>query len=203
MHRAPTGTERAAPARYLPPVPLTEGRAPVIVVDGEIDVARSLRDVVVPRGWTRREGFELPARPADVSGHRWICVGVIADEPTAQAALGALLRGAGLVVVLRGASRFRLRVLDDLHHNGDVVIGGGLGGPLAALSPDDEALLAALADGSTVEQAARQSMLSLRTAQRRLAAIRDTYRAANTTEAVARWLAERERGPGADGGERR
>lgn len=175
----------------------------MIVVDGAVDGTPSLDDVAVPRGWTRRDGFELPPRPMDLAANRWICVGVIHDDTAAQAALGALVRGVGLAVALEGTSGFRLRVLDDLHHVGDVVIGGGPGGPVAGLSPDDEALLTALADGSTVDQAARRVLMSPRTAHRRLAAIRDAYRASNTTEAVARWLAEREqersaRPPGPD-----
>lgn len=105
-------------------------------------------------------------------------------------ALSALVRGVGLVIRLQGSSHFRLRVLDDLHHNGDVMMGTEPGGPVADLRADDAALLRALAEGATVDEAARQVIMSPRTAHRRLAAIRAMYRASNTTEAVARWLAE-------------
>ncbi len=180
-------------------------------VDGDVgdggDSGSPLAVVAVPPGWTRRSGFSLPGEPWDLRDRRWMCVGAIADDESAELALEALLRGVGLLVVIEGSGRFRLQVLDDLHHNGRVERRGGgadvdggvaLGGrhrdgrPTVVLGEEDESLLAALAGGDTVETAARRGMMSPRTAQRRLAVIRRAYGAANTTEAVALWLADRE-----------
>jgi DNA-binding NarL/FixJ family response regulator len=171
----------------------------VIVVDVDAVAVDDLGAVTVPSGWTRRNGFELPDRPWDLSANRWICTGIVGDDQQAEKAMSALVRGVGLVVRMEGSSRFRLRVLDDLHHNGDVMIGSEPGGPVADLRPDDVALLRALSEGATVEEAARQVIMSPRTAHRRLAAIRAAYRASNTTEAVARWLAEGGLGGPGDG----
>ena len=57
--------------------------------------------------------------------------------------------------------------------------------------PDDRRLLVALAGGATVDAAARAINVSTRTAQRRLARLRQRLGAGNTTEAVDRWLAGR------------
>lgn len=162
----------------------------VVVVAGAHEPDASLASLQVPHGWSRRDGFELPDEPWDLSANRWICVGVVRDDDSARAALGALVRGVGVAVQLEGPSGFRLRVLDDLHHNGAVSVAPPTTGPTVTLRSEDVALLEALAEGKTVEEAARDVGLSARTAHRRLASVRGAYGASNTTEAVARWLAE-------------
>jgi hypothetical protein len=167
----------------------------VIVVDEVQGGGAALASVRLPRGWVRREGFALPVRPWDLSDRRWMCVGVIETEGDAEGALTALARGVGLVVSVRGAGGFRLRVLDDLHHSGRV-LASSEEASRPVLAPEDVVLLRSLADGATVEGAARGAGMSVRTAHRRLAAVRSAYGATNTTEAVARWL----RSGGADDG---
>lgn len=177
----------------------------MIVVDEPVDPRSVLATIDPPAGWTRRKGLSLPREPWDLRDRRWMCVGAITDDASAELALEALVRGVGLVVAIGGSGRFRLQVLDDLHHNGSVEHhGDGAGGDEAApddgpsgarppvvLAEEDEMLLAALARGATIDKAARQVMMSPRTAQRRLAVIREAYGAANTTEAVALWSADR------------
>ena len=116
-----------------------------------------------------------------------MCCGVIADEEQGAGALAALVRGVGLIVAVEGPSRFRLQVLDDLHHNGALATAQVSVAPVPRLAEDDETLIRALAEGATVEEAARHAMTSVRTAHRRLAAVREAYGASNTTEVVARW----------------
>lgn len=171
-------------------MPLSQPKPPVAVIDGEAEPDVAPNGVAVPAGWTRREGFALPDKPWDLSEHRWVCTGVVGDDEEAVVALSALARGVGLVIALKGSSRFRLQVLDDLHHNGEVTMALERRGPVVDLDPDDVALLRALADGATVDEAARQTIISPRTAHRRLAAVRAAYQATNTTEVVARWLAD-------------
>lgn len=178
----------------VPAVPLSKGRPPVIVIDATASSDHGdgpLDGVVLPGGWSRREGFGLPARPWDLASRRWICVGRISGDEEASAALAALVRGVGLAVAVDGGGRFRLRVLDDLHRAGEVTIAGNDTRSLPTVDADAEILLESLAAGATVEEAAQAAHLSARTAHRRLAAVRDAYGAANTTEALACWLADR------------
>ncbi len=163
----------------------------MIVVDAGDDQVEALTAVAVPAGWTRRAGFDLPARPWDLGEERWVCCGVVADAEQGASALAALARGVGLVVRVEGPSSFRLQVLDDLHRNGTLVVAGRPARPALQLSGDDVTLLRALAEGATVDEAARLAMISPRTAHRRLALVRDGLGAANTTEAVALWSQRR------------
>lgn len=168
-------------------------RPPVLLLSEPSTLERA----PLPPGWTPLDGFTLPAEPWDVSAKRWICVGRVLDEFDAATALGVLVRGAGLALVVEGPPRLRHRVLDDLHHLGSVRrIGDDPSSrqarePFPGLEADDRRLMAALAGGATVEASARAVNVSTRTAQRRLAIIRRRLGASNTTEAVDRWLAGR------------
>src|SRR5437899_2107313 len=62
--------------------------------------------------------------------------------------------------------------------------------PAAALEPDRRRLLALLAGGATVDEAARQLHVSRRTAQRWLAQIRSSLGVATTAAAVVRGAPE-------------
>ena len=55
---------------------------------------------------------------------------------------------------------------------------------LHGLTPEQRQILDLLADGASIAQAARQLYLSLRTANRRVAAARDALGVASTREAV-------------------
>lgn len=140
-----------------------------------------------PKGWRNQVGFALPDAPWDLSEHRIIAVGAIGSEIDASAALQALARGVGLVVSIGVDGDLRHRVLEDLHRLGDVVDGDLSGGERIETDEDDRRLLDALSAGATVAEAASALHISLRTANRRLAAIRTRLGVESTAEAVTRW----------------
>lgn len=131
------------------------------------------------------EGFEVPSQPWDLAKRHLICHGSITDEGDVTAAVTALTRGIGLAVHLEVVGDLRFRVLEDLHQLGSLspsVISGG-----AELDLEQRRLIAALVDGATVTDAARQLNMSRRTANRRLLEIRTALGVTSTAEAISRW----------------
>ena len=135
-------------------------------------------------GWVVRTGFVLPDEPWDLARRKWACQGTVAGDSGAQAATWALVRGCALIVAIDpgGPPDF----LDDLRRAGrleqfsvDVAT--------AALSPVEQALLTALAEGQSIQQAAAALYLSDRTAQRRIASARAALNVRTTREAVVAW----------------
>ena len=156
---------------------LTDERPPVVLVDDPAEVEQ----VAIEPGWRSRTGFGLPARPRDLSAHRWVCRGAVSTRDDARAAVEALERGVGLVVALAVEGRDRLALLEDLERLGRIstpVVGG------LVLDDDQRRLLALLADGVTVAVAAQQAGVSLRTANRRLADARGRLGVDSTVEAI-------------------
>jgi DNA-binding CsgD family transcriptional regulator len=154
-----------------------DDRPPVVLVDDPADVEQA----AIEPGWRSRTGFALPARPRDLSSHRWVCRGVVATRDDARAAVEALERGVGLVVALAVAGRDRLALLEDLDRVGRLCT------PVDeafVLDDDQRRLLALLADGATVAVAAQQAGVSLRTANRRLADARSRLGVDSTVEAI-------------------
>lgn len=154
-----------------------DDRPPVVLVDDPADVEQA----AIEPGWRSRTGFGLPARPRDLSAHRWVCRGVVATRDDGRAAVEALERGVGLVVALAVAGRDRLALLEDLDRVGRIstpVVGG------LVLDDDQRRLLALLADGVTVAVAAQQAGVSRRTANRRLADARSRLGVDSTVEAI-------------------
>lgn len=151
-------------------------RPPVVVVDDPtlLDATR------IGPGWAHRTGFTLPARPLDLSGRRWACVGTIDDRATARAAVDALERGVALVVAITLDRPERLALREDLERLGDLTAPADR----HLLDDDQRDLLARLADGATVAEAARAVGMSLRTANRRLADARARLGVTTTVEAV-------------------
>lgn len=153
-------------------------------------------DPQVPKGWRPVEGFDLPGAPWDLSGRRLVAIGQIDSEADAEAALQALARGVGLIVRVGVDGDLRHRILEDVHRLGDVRQ-VGLGDPeVPDLDDDDRRLLEALSTGATVADAARELHISLRTANRRLAAIRATFGVDTTARAVTTWVARHSTPPG-------
>jgi DNA-binding CsgD family transcriptional regulator len=146
-----------------------------------LDLARARLRV---EGWTVREGFELPA-------DRWavdpstVCVGTVASEAEEIAALLAALRGASLLVAIVDEPS-RSRFIADLTHLGPVRRLTDAG-DLRTLHPEDAALLAALAEGDSIDSAARRVGMSRRTAHRRLARARAVLGVRTNAAAVARF----------------
>ncbi|GGL12187.1 LuxR family transcriptional regulator [Mangrovihabitans endophyticus] len=159
--------------------------------DADAVLRRLARD-----GWTLREGFALPDPAWDVAGNGLVLHGRITDPETLQLAVLAAARGAGVVAVCDPGSPLGRALADDLgrlgplHHDDarpteeDVI---------AALVPEQRALLERLAAGDTIAAAAAAEFLSLRTANRRIAEARALFGVRTTREAVLAYLRQRRR----------
>lgn len=112
-----------------------------------------------------------------------VCIGTVAGEDDAAAAVLAGVAGADLVVAAAAAREVVDRLCDDLRRLGQVE--HRLGPPSAgALTPEEEALLALLLGGAGLGEAARALHISRRTADRRLAHARAVLGSASTAEAL-------------------
>jgi DNA-binding NarL/FixJ family response regulator len=152
-------------------------------------------------GWHTREGFALTEASWDVSAARLVLFGRVNDVDTAELALLAAARGAGVVAITDPASETGRALLADLARIGQVVTdpdgddeeaSGQTGRP--QLAPEQRALLERLANGETIAAAAAAEFLSLRTANRRIAEARDALGVRTTREAVLAYLRLRREG---------
>ncbi|SDS95237.1 LuxR family transcriptional regulator [Actinoplanes derwentensis] len=148
-------------------------------------------------GWTARAGFALPDPTWDVGAAHLVLHGRIGDDDTesAQLAVLAAARGAGVVAVCDTESAAGRALIDDLSRLGPVNQGVDGGDPLANLIPEQRALLDRLAAGDTIAAAAAAEFLSLRTANRRIAEARALFGVRTTREAVLAYLRQRQRAP--------
>ncbi|UDY35008.1 hypothetical protein [Dermatobacter hominis] len=103
----------------------------------------------------------------------------------------AVLRGGGAALLAEVPVDDLDTLLADVQRVGGRVLSaaGDADGP-----SDTDRLLAALVDGESVGGAARKAHMSLRTAQRRLDALRKTYGVTTTAGVVAMWTKERRDG---------
>lgn len=155
---------------------------PIVVVEGPDDAVTAAIADVRSAGWSIAEGFSgVQDRRA-----RLVRTGTVASADDAAAALLAVLRGSGVVVAARVPREVLDRLLDDLRHVGSV--DHRLGGPPPARPVPDEALaiLARLAEGWSLGEAAADLGLSRRTADRRLAEARRALGVERTAEAVSK-----------------
>lgn len=113
--------------------------------------------------------------------------GVVDDSESAAGALRLALGGADLVIHAVAARPVLDRLYEDLQRLGAVEVLTALVSPSPGdrLEGDGRELLALLAQGLTLSEAATTLHLSLRTANRRLAAARTTLGVATTIEAIA------------------
>ena len=135
-------------------------------------------------GWAIRAGFALPVEPWDLTRRKWACQGVVASDGDAEAATWALVRGCALIVAIQlGAPP---DFLGDLSRAGrpERISSRQTQGGLTAV---EKALLSALAEGQSMQQAAANLYLSGRTAQRRIASARAALQVRTTREAVLAW----------------
>ncbi|MEN3309152.1 MAG: hypothetical protein V7603_5354 [Micromonosporaceae bacterium] len=153
-------------------------------------------------GWHTREGFALAESAWDVGAARLVLYGRVADLDTAELAVHAAARGAGVVAIVDPATDAGRALLSDLSRLGPVTRdpdadvesqerGDGEGGVVALLLPEQRALLDRLANGETIAAAAAAEYLSLRTANRRIAQARDALGVRTTREAVLTYLRQR------------
>jgi DNA-binding NarL/FixJ family response regulator len=146
----------------------------VVLERAEVAAAR---EIAAGFGGPLVEGWDGPAPPGAVR------VGMVGDATTAAQAVLAAVRGCDLVV-LGAAERAvidqlcdDLRRLGQLDHRVEPVVA-------ISLSEDERALMAKLAGGATLGEAAKALHMSRRTADRRLASARRALGAASTSEAV-------------------
>jgi DNA-binding NarL/FixJ family response regulator len=170
--------------------------APRYVVASGTDATGVLRRLA-RAGWTSREGFVLTDQQWDVSASRLALYGRVGDADTAELALLAAARGAGIVAITDTATEIGRAVLADLTRIGpvstdpdaDLVTAAGPGaGAGPQLAPEQRALLERLASGETIAAAASAEFLSLRTANRRIAEAREVLGVRTTREAVLAYL---------------
>jgi DNA-binding NarL/FixJ family response regulator len=174
---------------------------PRYVVGSAGDATVALRKLA-RAGWHTREGFALPENAWDVADQKLVLYGRIGDRDTAELAVQAAARGAGVVAIADPTDEVGKALLADLTRLGPVtrdpeadVAGGGDGEPaLGTLLPEQRALLERLANGETIAAAAAAEFLSLRTANRRIAQAREALGVRTTREAVLAYLRQRRAG---------
>ena len=169
--------------------------APLFVVATAAEATTVLRRLSRD-GWHTRSGFAITETGWDVSSGKIVRYGRIGDSDTAALAVLAAARGAGVVCVCDPASASGLALSADLARIGPVGVDPepGRRAPAEAapaplpVSPEQAALLARLAEGETIAAAAEAEFLSLRTANRRIAAARKALGVATTREAVLAFM---------------
>jgi hypothetical protein len=176
------------------------GNAPRYVLGTSTDATTVLRRLSRD-GWTTREGFALTDAAWDVSAARLVLFGRVNDRETAELAVYAAARGAGVVAVTDATGEAGRALIDDLSRMGPVFrdpeaepeLGSVGGDTMARLIPEQRALLERLANGETIAAAAAAEFLSLRTANRRIAQAREVLGVRTTREAVLAYLRQRRR----------
>lgn len=149
-------------------------------------------------GWQTREGFALTEPTWDLTAARLVVFGRVTDLETAQLAVHAAARGAGVVAIADVGSDVGRALLADLSRIGTVVRDVDTDNEPAdgalPLTPEQRALLDRLANGETIAAAAAAEFLSLRTANRRIAQAREALGVRTTREAVLAYLRQRRAG---------
>lgn len=149
-------------------------------------------DAIVRRcaaaGWSAHRGFALLEPAWDLAERRLVCHGPVGDDHTASQAVLAAARGAGIIAVAAG--QLALGLAADLRRVGPLGLLPGKTEAADGLELDTEqrALLARLAQGSTIAAAAEAEFVSLRTANRRIAAARQSLGVKTTREAVMLYI---------------
>jgi DNA-binding NarL/FixJ family response regulator len=171
---------------------------PRYVVGNATDATVALRRLARV-GWHTREGFALTETAWDVSDQKLVLYGRVADLDTAELAVHAAARGAGVIAITDTRTDVGRALLADLTRLGPVTrdpeaeIGTGEEQPDgdSPLLPEQRALLERLANGETIAAAAAAEFLSLRTANRRIAQAREALGVRTTREAVLAYLRQR------------
>lgn len=154
----------------------------VLVLDSPPHLADELA-AVQERGFRIAQGWS--GGPGDV------CTGTVAAPEEAAGALLAVVAGAGLVVALEAPDELVDRFCDDLRRFGRVDVLTPKSARRPALTRQQRELLALLADGRTLGEAAQSLGLPRRTADRRLADARTALGVGTTAEAIVAFEAAR------------
>jgi len=171
---------------------------PRYVVGSATDATVALRRLA-RAGWHTREGFALTEPVWDVAEQKLVLYGRVTDLDTAELAVHAAARGAGLVAIADPNSEAGQALLADLGRLGpvtrdpeaEVATDDGEPDGDSPLLPEQRALLERLANGETIAAAAAAEFLSLRTANRRIAQAREALGVRTTREAVLAYLRQR------------
>ena len=143
-------------------------------------------------GWHTRDGFAVTEAGWDLTAAKVVLFGRVPDLDTAELALLAAARGAGVVAIVDPAGDTGRALLADLARIGDADGAADRGADTSAagpqLAPEQRALLDRLANGETIAAAAQAEYLSLRTANRRIAEAREVLGVRTTREAVLAYL---------------
>jgi DNA-binding NarL/FixJ family response regulator len=154
---------------------------PLIVVEGSDSVVADAVGEVIGHGWTVVPGWWTPDK-----GERVVCTGVVASAEDAAGALLAAVGGAGLVVAGRADRDVLDRLCDDLRRLGRLDHRTATTPRQPRLTTGERALAELLLEGLTLGEAARRLSLSRRTADRRIASVREKLGVDTTTEALVR-----------------
>jgi hypothetical protein len=133
-------------------------------------------------GWDVRTG-DLPSEPFDLSDAGAVWAFTVTRHVDVTRVLLAATRGAPTVIALDVDVATASRLLDDLGRAAEVRSEEAVVAA-ARLTPEHVAVLAAVADGCSLEDAATRLAMSRRTAARRLAEARVALAARTTVEAV-------------------
>ncbi|GAA0278136.1 LuxR family transcriptional regulator [Cryptosporangium japonicum] len=177
---------------------------PLYVLRSAAELAAVVRRLAAD-GWAVRTGLAVPDEPWDLTASRTVVTGPVADDDAVAGAVLAAARGAGVVAVADAESVTGQALLADLARIGPVrrapQPADGDGAPTTA-EPDDggdglpltaeqRALLDRLAAGDSIAAAASAEFLSLRTANRRIAAAREALNVRTTRQAVIEYVKRR------------
>ncbi|SHN45996.1 LuxR family transcriptional regulator [Cryptosporangium aurantiacum] len=175
---------------------------PLYVLRTAADLALVVRRLA-SEGWAVRTGLAVPDEPWDLTASRTVVTGPVADDEAVAGAVLAAARGAGVVAVADVESPAGQALLADLARIGPVrrapqtgesdgaarvvpeADSNGDGLPLTA---EQRALLDRLAAGDSIAAAAAAEFLSLRTANRRIAAAREALGVRTTRQAVIEYV---------------
>lgn len=170
---------------------------PLVVLAPDADPAPVLRRAT-GQGWRPTRGLAAPDEPWDLGTGRHLAVATLDSAEDAAAALLLAVRGAGLVVFVEGDKPWAAGFLADVDRLAapapEVTETLEAEAPLSIpLSKEQCDLLDLLAAGASIASAASTLYVSLRTANRRIAAARKTLGAASTNEAVVAYSRLRQR----------
>jgi DNA-binding NarL/FixJ family response regulator len=168
-------------------------REPTLIVTSSAAVMEACVERLELSGAAIRWGWEPGAAPDRAES---VCAGRIETPRDAEAALLAVLGGAGIVAVLPDDAALSASFFEDLRRLGQVKMAEEpLQTPLERVDEEQRRLLGLLAEGFSVAAASRSVCLSRRTADRRLAAARAVLGVRSNAEAVVlvRSAADRKR----------
>jgi hypothetical protein len=159
----------------------------VVGVVGDAESARRWVGHRESHGRRRRDAEELPREPWDLADRAWVIERTVASDTDVGPVVLASLRGVEVAAVVVVAAMAEL-LLDDLRRVGvsvEMPSDVAPARPSVELPEDARELLALLAGGASMAEAAAAVHVSLRTAERRIGVVRRQLGVRTTAEALA------------------